>query len=60
MSDATSDRIRALRHARAIADDLRWREIKVPQIYTRMTDEFASLVQNGEYAAWVAERQRRG
>jgi hypothetical protein len=58
VSDATSDRIRSLRHARDIAYDLRWRGISLPPLYARMTDEFAHLVDTGEYAAWVAAPPR--
>jgi hypothetical protein len=48
------DRIRALRHAREVVCDLRWRGITVPPLYTTMAEEFQALVRSGAYAAWVA------
>jgi hypothetical protein len=47
-------RIRALRHAREIATDMRWLGMTVPSIYTSMAEEFQALVRSGAYAAWVA------
>jgi hypothetical protein len=52
------DRIRALRHAREIASDMRWRGITVPPIYTSMAEEFQALVRSGAYAAWVASSEK--
>jgi ribulose 1,5-bisphosphate synthetase/thiazole synthase len=48
------ERIRALRHAREIVDDMRWRGMAVPPVYASMADEFSALVRSGEYAAWLA------
>jgi hypothetical protein len=48
------DRVRALRFAREIASDLRWRGMPVPWVYAHMADEFQDLVRSGAYAAWVA------
>lgn len=48
------DTIRALRHAREIVDDMRWRHMVVPPVYASMADEFSALVRSGEYAAWLA------
>ena len=48
------DQIRALRHAREIVSDMRWRGMVVPPIYTSMATEFQALVRSGAYAAWVA------
>jgi hypothetical protein len=48
------DRIRALRYAREVASDLRWRGMTVPALYTSMAEEFQALVRSGAYAAWVA------
>lgn len=48
------DRIRALRHAREVAEDLRWRGTAVPPVYASMADEFQALVRSGAYAAWLA------
>ena len=50
-------RIRALRHAREVVDDLRWRGMTVPPIYTSMAEEFQALVRSGAYAAWVASAE---
>jgi hypothetical protein len=50
------DRVRALRYAREVADDLRWRGMAVPPVYAGMADEFRALVRSGGYAAWVAGR----
>jgi NAD(P)-dependent dehydrogenase (short-subunit alcohol dehydrogenase family) len=44
-------RIRALRHAREIVDDMRWRGMTVPAVYTSMTEEFQALVRSGARAA---------
>jgi hypothetical protein len=57
MSD---DRIRALRHAREIVDDRRWRGMAVPPVYARMADEFQAEVTSGAYAAWLAGSETRG
>jgi hypothetical protein len=48
------DRISALRHAREIIYDMRWRDMTVPPLYTSMAEEFQALVRSGAYAAWVA------
>jgi hypothetical protein len=48
------DTIRALRYAREVVDDLRWRGMAVPPCYARMAEEFQALVRSGGYAAWVA------
>jgi hypothetical protein len=48
------DRIRALRYAREVADDLHWRGMAVPSVYASMAEEFRALVRSGDYAAWVA------
>jgi hypothetical protein len=48
------DTIRALRHAREIVDDMRWRGMTLPPVYISMADEFWALVRSGAYAAWVA------
>jgi hypothetical protein len=50
------DRVRALRYAREVADDLRWRGMAVPPVYAGMADEFRALVRSGGYATWVAGR----
>jgi hypothetical protein len=49
-----SDHIRALRHARELAADMRWRGLTVPPLYDRMAGEFQDLVDSGDYAKWVA------
>ena len=54
------DRIRALRYAREVVDDLRWRGMTVPPIYTTMAEEFHALVRSGAYTACVGRRLRRG
>jgi len=48
------DRVRALRYAREVVDDLHWRGMAVPPVYAGMADEFRALVRSGGYAAWVA------
>jgi hypothetical protein len=48
------DRVRALRYAREVVDDLRWRGMAVPPVYAGMAEEFRALVRSGGYAAWVA------
>jgi hypothetical protein len=55
------DRIRALRRAREIVSDMRWRDMTVPPIYASMAEEFQALVRSGAYASWVAfsEKARR-
>jgi hypothetical protein len=55
------DRIRALRRAREIVSDMRWRDMTVPPIYASMDEEFQALVRSGAYASWVAfsEKARR-
>jgi len=50
------DRIRALRHAREIVDDMHWRGMPVPALYAFMAEEFQALVATGVYAEWVARR----
>jgi hypothetical protein len=52
------DTIRALRHARDIASDMRWHGITVPLIYTCMAEKFQALVRSGAYAAWVASSEK--
>jgi hypothetical protein len=52
------DRIRALRYAREVVSDLRWRGMTVPPIYTTMAEEFHALVRSGAYAAWVTAAQK--
>jgi len=47
------DRVRALRYAREVVDDLHWRGMAVPPVYASMADEFRALVRSGGYAAWV-------
>jgi hypothetical protein len=54
MSD---DRISALRHAREIVDDQRWRGMAVPPVYASMADEFQAVVTSGAYAAWLADSE---
>jgi len=54
----TGDRIRALRHAREIVYDLRWRGIAVPSLYVSMANEFQPLVRSGDYAAWLAAPEK--
>jgi hypothetical protein len=49
-----SDHIRALRHARELVADMRWRGLTVPPLYDRMAGEFQDLVDSGDYANWVA------
>jgi hypothetical protein len=48
------DTIRALRYAREVVADLRWRGMAVPSIYAGMAEEFQALVRSGAYATWVA------
>jgi hypothetical protein len=55
----SSDRISALRHARDIVQDMRWRGIPVPPLYASMAEEFQALVDSGDYAAWCAASDRR-
>jgi hypothetical protein len=50
------DRIRALRHAREIVDDMHWRGMAVPPLYQCMAEEFCALVRSGAYADWVARK----
>jgi hypothetical protein len=50
-------RIRALRYAREVVADLRWRGMAVPALYASMAEEFQALVRSGAYAAWVASSQ---
>ena len=50
------DRIRALRHARELVDDMHWRGMPVPALYAFMAEEFQALVASGAYAEWVARR----
>ncbi len=52
------DRVRALRHAREIVDDMHWRGMTVPALYAFMAEEFRDLVRSGAYAEWVAKRPR--
>ena len=51
-------RIRALRYAREVVDDLRWRGMTVPPLYATMAEEFHALVRSGAYAAWVTAAQK--
>jgi hypothetical protein len=53
-----SARIRALRYAREVVADLRWRGMTVPPLYASMAEEFQALVRSGAYAAWVAASQK--
>jgi hypothetical protein len=50
------DRIKALRHAREVVADMRWRGMPVPGLYEVMAEEFRDLVRTGAYAAWVATK----
>jgi hypothetical protein len=52
------DRIRALRYAREVVYDLRWRGMTVPPLYTTMAEEFQALVRSGAYTAWVASAEK--
>jgi hypothetical protein len=52
------DTVRALRYAREVADDLRWRGMAVPPVYAGMAEEFRALVQSGGYARWIASLDR--
>jgi hypothetical protein len=52
------DRIRALRYAREVVSDLRWRGMTVPALYIGMAEEFQDLVRSGAYAAWVASAEK--
>jgi hypothetical protein len=52
------DSVRALRHAREIVDDMRWRGMAVPPCYASMAEEFHALVRSGAYATWVAASER--
>lgn len=49
-------RVRALRYAREMVSDMRWRGMTVPPLYIRMAEEFQGLVRSGAYAAWVASQ----
>jgi hypothetical protein len=49
------DRIRALRHAREIVQDMRWQGMAVPPLYATMAEEFRALVRSGDYDAWLAD-----
>jgi hypothetical protein len=55
-SMVNGDRIRALRHAREIVSDMRWRGMSAPPLYISMAEEFQRLVRSGAYAAWVASQ----
>jgi hypothetical protein len=50
----TGDKIRALRQAREIVEDMHWRGMHVPPLYQCMAEEFRDLVRSGAYAEWVA------
>ena len=54
---ATGDGLKARRHAREIAADMRWCGMTVPPLYARMAGEFEDLVRSGDYAAWVVANQ---
>jgi hypothetical protein len=54
----SGDRVRALRYAREVVDDLRWRGMAVPPVYAGMAEEFRALVRSGGYTAWVAGRDQ--
>ena len=54
----TGDQLKARRHAREIAGEMRWRGMSVPALYVGMADEFQDLVRSGEYAAWVTASQK--
>jgi hypothetical protein len=49
------DKIRALRHAREIVQDMRWQGMAVPPLYDSMAEEFRALVRSGDYDAWLAD-----
>ncbi len=49
-------RVRALRYAREVVDDLHWRGMAVPPVYAGMAEEFQALVRSGDYAVWVTGR----
>jgi hypothetical protein len=51
-------RIRALRYAREVVDDRRWRGMTVPPCYATMAEAFHALVRSGAYAAWVTATQK--
>ena len=55
-SMVNGDRIRALRYAREVVFDMRWRGMSVPLLYISMAEEFQGLVRSGTYAAWVASQ----
>ena len=50
----TGERVRALRHARELVDDFRWRGLVVPGWYASRAEEFRAMVASGAYAAWLA------
>jgi hypothetical protein len=52
------NRIRALRYAREVVSDMRWRGMTVPALYTSMAKEFQALVRSGAYTAWVASAEK--
>ena len=53
------NRIRALRYAREVVSDLRWRGMTVPALYTSMAEEFRALDNSsGAYTAWVASAEK--
>jgi hypothetical protein len=54
------NRIRALRHAREIVQDMRWQGMAVPPLYASMAEEFSALVSSGDYDAWVADSGKAG
>lgn len=50
----SGERIRTLRYAREVVDDLHWRGMAVPPVYASMAEEFQAMVGSGAYAAWLA------
>ena len=50
----SGERIKALRHAREVVDDLHWRGMAVPTVYASLAGEFQAMVESGAYAAWLA------
>ena len=52
------ERVRALRYAREVVDDMRCHGMAVPPVYSRMAGEFRLLVRSGEYAAWLADQDK--
>jgi hypothetical protein len=59
-STVNGARVQALRYAREMVSDMRWRGMTVPPLYIRMAEEFQGLVRSGAYAAWVASQDSLG